>query len=329
VIDPIRHLYAMPADIKSWIGGSTFSLNTASDPDLLRLCNWASRRIDDYCGRHVVGPRIDTRHYDLGWGGLRNDTLVYTRLRYLPSWDRPLLETATVIGGTMSLSDWLLNPTGVTVYTDSNESTSFSYLRAIPGSAQYIANPNNYAYWCEPEDRKPYRWLKLNELGSNFVYGGQRTLHIAGEWGWQDKQYQITDLNGSLDGVTTTVVVDDPSKCAIGKTLVIDGANASSEQMYVTGVSGASLTVERGVNGTTAVAHNDEAIVTLYEYPMGVIQAAIDLCRVRWRRRELGKDVMVADPQMGVMLQPSKEEIGILHDLDSPFRASSFERGSF
>jgi len=66
-------------------------------------------------------------------------------------------------------------------------------------------------------------------------------------------------LNGSIDNVTTTIVVanDTPFSASGNFRILID-----SEIMIVTAHSGTSMTVVRGQEGTTAVAHTSGATVT-------------------------------------------------------------------
>lgn len=79
-----------------------------------------------------------------------------------------------------------------------------------------------------------------------------------------------SELNGAIDSVTTTILVDDASdflEPITGPDLLQDGANEfyiriDDELIQYTGISGNNFTgVVRGALGTTAVSHNNNASV--------------------------------------------------------------------
>ena len=59
-----------------------------------------------------------------------------------------------------------------------------------------------------------------------------------------------------------------------------------SEQMFVTAVATNTLTVKRGVNGTTAATHATSKAVTAYEYPFPIVQACYLMTARLFKRRE-------------------------------------------
>jgi hypothetical protein len=88
-----------------------------------------------------------------------------------------------------------------------------------------------------------------------------------------------------------------------------------TEQLYVTAVSTNTLTVKRGVNGTTAATHLISAAVSLYQYPEDVTEAcAIQASRL-FRRHEapfgvtgapdIGQTAVIArlDPDVKILLR--------------------------
>jgi hypothetical protein len=65
------------------------------------------------------------------------------------------------------------------------------------------------------------------------------------------------------------------------------------EQMYVTATTDAttdSITVERGVNGTTAASHDTLAPISRYVYDSSVHTLALRLAEKRWKARDAGAD---------------------------------------
>ena len=68
-----------------------------------------------------------------------------------------------------------------------------------------------------------------------------------------------SDLNGAISSTSaTSVVVDDGTDFEVGQNIKVD-----TEEMTITAISTHTLTVVRGVNGTTAATHSDN--VSVYE----------------------------------------------------------------
>ena len=71
------------------------------------------------------------------------------------------------------------------------------------------------------------------------------------------------------------------------------------EQLTVTAVAEAVVTVERGVNGAVAAAHTTGAAIGVYIYPAPVVEACLQLAMRLWRgdqqppsgRNGLGREV--------------------------------------
>lgn len=72
------------------------------------------------------------------------------------------------------------------------------------------------------------------------------------------------------------------------QTILVD-----TEQLYVTSISGNTLTVERGVNGTTAATHSGGATVYRYDYPALVVQACLDIAKLTFRNRDMGMSTTI------------------------------------
>ena len=74
---------------------------------------------------------------------------------------------------------------------------------------------------------------------------------------------QATTLNGSINSTTTTVVVTATTgfPSSFPYTLIIDPDTVNEEVVTVTGAASTTLTVTRGVDGTTGVAHSSGAVV--------------------------------------------------------------------
>lgn len=114
-----------------------------------------------------------------------------------------------------------------------------------------------------------------------------RGLEIVGKWGYFEDLVRVTSLlNGALTAAAVSVVVDNEADFEVLQTILVD-----SEQMYITAVttdSSHTLTVERGVNGTTAASHLDDAVIDRYRYPPEISEACMYHASRLWTRRASG-----------------------------------------
>ncbi len=120
---------------------------------------------------------------------------------------------------------------------------------------------------------------------SFFAYGIPKGVEITGQWGYGDglsvTPYKAsgTTINEELDASETEVDVVSGAALAAGQTILIE-----TEQMYIESISSNTLTVIRGVNGTTATTHATGKAVSIYKYPK-LIQVATILQAIRWFKR--------------------------------------------
>ena len=66
----------------------------------------------------------------------------------------------------------------------------------------------------------------------------------------------------------TTFTATAGANLNIGETILID-----SEQMYITGISSNTITIQRAMNGTSGASHSTGATVYVYQYPQEVVNA--------------------------------------------------------
>ena len=136
-------------------------------------------------------------------------------------------------------------------------------------------------YRLEPQNAQPtshwgsaYNVLRARGSGAKPEFQlGEHNFEIASTWGYRDfveDSGSLVDEAGNVDASQTTIVVDDGADFAAGQTVRID-----SEQLLVTAISTNTLTVVRALNGTTAAAHNDDATVSIYRWPMAVERATL------------------------------------------------------
>ena len=262
-----RHTYATADDLRDYLAGTSYSSGWTSDAGAIRrILEAASRRIDDYCGGGTFGPQTETRYYDIGTGSLRQS---------------PQYQTVAVvdgIGSAMStvgvvpLDGWLISPTTVTSYGGTDRATS-----------EKLTEGHANDFFLMPYNFSPKTALKLNEDTTKSLDAGQQTLSILGSWGYTADTVSVTTSDAVASTTATSVSVTAATNLGPAQTILID-----SEQLYITSISGNTLTVERGVNGSTAATHSGGVSVYRYSYPELVVQACLDLSKIVFRDRDLG-----------------------------------------
>ena len=292
------HLYADSYDFRAYMSGTDHVTDWDSDEaPIVRVLGSASKRIDTYLGRSF-GIRTETHTYDIGRGALRNDRTFRgygNEINDYPDYWSSKLSGAGII----LLGDWLATATTVTAYGQTARTSSTVLTEGIGND-----------FLLEPYNRSPKTLMKLEEDTTDSLYGGQQTLTILGEWGWQTDKVSLSTIDAIGSTTTAAVSVSSGAGTYVGDTIIID-----TEQLYVSAVSGNNLTVIRGVNGTTAATHSDGVTYYKWKYADDVTQAALDIARTYWRSRDAGLTSIIGTGEMA-MSNPTREENGILKRLD-------------
>ena len=171
---------------------------------------------------------------------------------------------------------------------------------ADPASAD---NPNS----------RPYTKLLATGSGgkSCFPYG-RGNVDVSGLWGWWQhlrRALQVVDAAADMDATTLTLSALQAGRAEIaaGNTLLI-----GEEQVYVRVRDGETLTVERGVNGTTGEAISKDSLIDIYVYPAPVSEAALLIAVRLWQSARGGVDDWQAptigmDSDIGLLLSPYRK----------------------
>ena len=236
---------------------------TGDDARLLALLESVSRLIDRYCNRHFYVLSA-TRKFD-GDG---------TQSLLLPD---------------------LVSVDASGLKTDDNKDRTFETTWA---ATDYLLLPSNAdpATAMNPQSR-PYSRLEVDtDAGTKADWpAGRQTVQIAGQWGyWRHLKRASETANAIADATTTTVTVSSRTDVEAGHTLLID-----SEQLYISSYSGDTLTVVRGVNGTTAASHSGSSAIDIYEYPAPIVEAAIIQAARLWRRKDSAYSGAIGMPETG------------------------------
>ena len=262
-------------------GASALNITgTANDDRLLRLAEAASSVIDRWCNRHFFARRATLRFDGSGEATLGVPDLVSVDSDGVRAYDSGYGARATV----WDADDYNLLP-----------------FNADPDSA---GNPNS----------RPYTRLLATATASGKACFplGRGNVEVSGVWGWWQhlrRASQVVNTAADTDATTLTVSASqqDRTEIAAGHTLLI-----GDEQVYVRASDSGTLTVERGVNGTTAGAVNKDDFIDIYEYPPPVSEVALLLAARMWRGALGGVDDWQAgeigmDPDIGLLLSPYRK----------------------
>ena len=299
-----RHTYASTDDLRDYLAGTTYSSGwTADGGSIRRILEAASTRIDQYTSGGTFGPVTETRYYDIGAGSLIDSPQYYVTSGHGG------IAMAESLANVIPLDGWLVSTTTVTAYDDTDRGTSTTLTEGYAND-----------FFLMPYNVSPKTVFKLNEDTSNTLDAGQQTLSILGSWGYTADTLSIT--TGDAVGSTTTTSVSVTSASSLGpaQTVLVD-----SEQMYITGISGNTLTVERGVNGTTAATHSGGATVYVYDYPALVVQACLDGAKLTFRNRDLGLSTTIGTGEQSITAAEG-EIRSVLMTLDD-YRATGTSNG--
>ncbi|MDO8704075.1 MAG: phage head-tail connector protein [Sulfuricaulis sp.] len=147
-------------------------------------------------------------------------------------------------------------------------------------------------YHLLPFNDFPKRRVKTKAGGSYRFSSQEEGVQIVGQWGYGNGQSATpyedsqTTTAEELDASETGVDVTDATPTGgidlvAGMTILVE-----SEQMYIKSVATNTLTVVRGVNGTTATTHATAKTVYVYRYPQPVVEACMIQTSRIFRRKD-------------------------------------------
>ena len=233
---------------------SSAFLNTPDDGQderLLGMLETASRWIDGYCDRHFFTTQGERR-----FDGTGRVVLAVTDLVSADEVRVRQGSTGRWVG--WNSGDWLAYP-----------------LNAAP---------------TEPGGR-PYTRIVATAGGRRFPLSRGGVI-IAGAWGYgdvrEDAGLQVSGAGVAAEDTEIVVAASDGEPAvslSAGHTVRI-----GDEQMYAASVAddgqgATTLTVQRGVNGTTPAAHGANSGVLVYRYPSAVTEACLQQAAAWWRGR--------------------------------------------
>ena len=143
----------------------------------------------------------------------------------------------------------------------------------------------------------PYWEIAITPDGAETFPRVARAVEIVGKWGFFEDLVRSASLMAEgLDATETDIDVDDGTNFEVLQTILVD-----TEQMYITAIATNTLTVVRGVNGTTAATHLDNAVIDVYRYPNEVQEATLMQASRLWTRRASGFSNDIGFSDTGLM----------------------------
>jgi len=217
------------------------------DAIILQMIEDASRDADQYCRRFFY-VKSATQYYDV------------------------CDPCRVIIDDTLSIS---------TLTTDSECDGTFD------GETWTQGDTADYTLW--PYNEWPKLWIQPVKQPRYYFQSGRKYVKAVGLFGYGDglsaTPYKSTGLTGTLSDASDTTITASASAASViypGNTLLIE-----SEQVFVTDVATTTITVERGVNGTTAAAHA-AATMYVYKYPRDVARWVIGKAKELYLSRASG-----------------------------------------
>jgi hypothetical protein len=249
------NVYATAEEVKEYL-----SIVSEDDDQLLRsFCIEASREIDAWCFRKFY-PALATKYFD-----------------------HPDFNTL------LPLDEDLLAVTTLTTQNDNTTITSSDY---------YLMRGNSY-------NRTPYNAISLKHDEQWYAWTGtpQKANKVIGTWGyhndwsnaWADSQDEVEDnpLTAAATTLTVNSVGGKDERGIPGRFNVQQLLRIESEYLYVTDIQGPAntLTVIRGINGTTAAQHAQNTQIDIYRPMPDVVKALKTLASYAYKRRDaIGSD---------------------------------------
>jgi hypothetical protein len=138
-------------------------------------------------------------------------------------------------------------------------------------------------YFLYPLNQTPHTRVELLLSNEAWYYDDspQKAVVIVGDWGYCADYEATTTLSAAITTTTaTTFTATDGTLLEVGNTLLID-----SERLFVSGISSSTITVQRGVNGSTAATHLISTAIYRYVPPADIVEAVVMLagCWYAWR----------------------------------------------
>lgn len=179
-------------------------------------------------------------------------------------------------GNTKLLVPDLISVTNLKEDTDKDGTFDLTWA-----STDYILSPRD----AEPTQHwgHPYTALEIAPGGDYSIFpAGDRNFELIAKFGFREFKEDSGNLlnDASFTASKTSLGFDGSGGAfAIGQTIMLD-----DEQMLVTAGTTTPLTVRRGLNGTTAATHADNAPIYILRWPAAIERACLINAARIWTR---------------------------------------------
>jgi hypothetical protein len=186
-----------------------------------------------------------------------------------------------------------------TLKSDDDDDGTFETTWATTDYASLPLNAMPTQHWGTP-----YHTLRVLGRGTKSQFErGHARYQVVGSWGYRCfEEASGSTTSGSMGASDTTAAVSDGTDFAVGQTVMVD-----IEQMLVSAISSNTLTVSRGLNGTTATTHSSAAVVNILRWPAAVERAALMNAARIWTRAPAFEPFYVdvdLDSDVRILLDP-------------------------
>jgi hypothetical protein len=246
-------VYASLAQAKYELREDATVADVVNDPRFIEKLQIASRMAETRTG-YFFAPTVKTDYYD-SLGHHIDDTYGLLHLRV------PLLEVTEVKTG---------------LEADGTGGTVLAY------GTDYVTHPRGAAH--SPSLRRiAGRW---SDSASAFV----ESIKITGVWGfhrdyasaWLDSGATVATTLAST--TATSLIVSATTTFSVGQLLRLVTSGVS-EYLYVSAISGTTLTVARAQRGSTASAHTSGTTISIWQPETEIAAAVARLAGWLYRRR--------------------------------------------
>ena len=162
-------------------------------------------------------------------------------------------------------------------------------------------------YHLYPLNDFPKIRIEINPNGDygSFASGVQKGVQIIGSYGYGDgiSKTPYSNSGDSVQDATgmtetqTTVTVTSGTNFAVGQTIKIE-----LEQCFISSIATNTLTIKRGVNGTTGETHAKDTIIYIYEYPMPISQGCLITSMRAFKRKDSAYADVIGSPETGQII---------------------------
>lgn len=258
--------------------------NNSTDDDLISaLLAWATDHINQFKGRFYE-PRIETRLYDVpnrsvsNFGRFADSHLQDAAIATSPlRLDENLLEVVELLNG------------------NGDELTAFVLEPANQWPKTRVRLINEF--WQPQDDGKIHQAISLSG-----VWGTHDNYARA----WKQSGQAIQDDPLTAEATSITVLLLDPFQT--GQLLRLEDEFALITALVTTVINDETtytLTVERGVNGSTTAAHVQNTAIKTWQVQGNISQACIRLVKWRYSQKDVDTFDKTYSAEIGMTIIPS------------------------